>query len=159
MRLDQCSISSDPLSPPRPLHQVIFADTYALQLCVLFLLSFIGTACKMNIHKRCENNVAPNCGIDSKKLADALSLLGQTGDKLSVRRKKVRHTSPDKDNSLNYSLICSLSVPLNQQYRSINVIHPKSCYRSIGLGIFPPPPFPSLFPTQPQINTTKLSCL
>lgn len=45
-------------------------------------------SCKMNVHKRCEYNVAPNCGINSKKLADALSLIGQTGDKLSIRRKK-----------------------------------------------------------------------
>ncbi|PIK52502.1 hypothetical protein BSL78_10600 [Apostichopus japonicus] len=65
-----------------------FCDHCGSLLYGMFKQGLQCSPCKMNIHKRCENNVAPNCGIDSKKLADALSLLGQTGDKLSVRRKK-----------------------------------------------------------------------
>ena len=33
-------------------------------------------ACRMNIHKRCREMVANNCGVDSKQLAETLSLLG-----------------------------------------------------------------------------------
>ncbi|XP_022090555.1 calcium-independent protein kinase C-like isoform X4 [Acanthaster planci] len=45
-------------------------------------------ACKMNVHKRCDKNVAPNCGINPKRMAEILSEMGVTGDKLSIRRKK-----------------------------------------------------------------------
>ncbi|XP_033624712.1 calcium-independent protein kinase C-like isoform X2 [Asterias rubens] len=45
-------------------------------------------ACKMNIHRRCDRNVAPNCGINPKRMAEVLSEMGVTGDKLSIRRKK-----------------------------------------------------------------------
>ncbi|XP_052007007.1 protein kinase C epsilon type-like [Xyrauchen texanus] len=48
--------------------------------------------CKMNVHKRCENNVAPNCGVDARGIAKVLSDLGVTPDKLSgsvQRRKKI----------------------------------------------------------------------
>ncbi|XP_077076960.1 protein kinase C, eta, b isoform X1 [Siphateles boraxobius] len=33
-------------------------------------------SCKMNIHKRCEQNVAPNCGVNSLELASKLSEIG-----------------------------------------------------------------------------------
>uniref|UniRef100_A0A8C1Y943 Protein kinase C n=1 Tax=Cyprinus carpio TaxID=7962 RepID=A0A8C1Y943_CYPCA len=39
--------------------------------------------CKMNVHKRCESNVAPNCGVDARGIAKVLSDLGVTPDKLS----------------------------------------------------------------------------
>uniref|UniRef100_A0A9J7YQP0 protein kinase C n=1 Tax=Cyprinus carpio carpio TaxID=630221 RepID=A0A9J7YQP0_CYPCA len=46
--------------------------------------------CKMNVHKRCESNVAPNCGVDARGIAKVLSDLGVTPDKLSgsVQRRK-----------------------------------------------------------------------
>ncbi|XP_018907976.1 protein kinase C isoform X1 [Bemisia tabaci] len=34
------------------------------------------TVCKFNVHRRCQKNVANNCGINSKELAEALSNLG-----------------------------------------------------------------------------------
>uniref|UniRef100_A0AAY4DB51 Protein kinase C n=1 Tax=Denticeps clupeoides TaxID=299321 RepID=A0AAY4DB51_9TELE len=49
--------------------------------------------CKMNVHRRCESNVAPNCGVDARGIAKVLSDLGVTPDKISStaqRRKKVR---------------------------------------------------------------------
>ncbi|KAA0717689.1 Protein kinase C epsilon type [Triplophysa tibetana] len=50
--------------------------------------------CKMNVHKRCESNVAPNCGVDARGIAKVLADLGVTPDKLSgsvQRRKKISH--------------------------------------------------------------------
>lgn len=45
----------------------------------------------MNVHRRCESNVAPNCGVDARGIAKVLSDLGVTPDKISSsaqRRKK-----------------------------------------------------------------------
>ncbi|KAG9346216.1 hypothetical protein JZ751_008041 [Albula glossodonta] len=49
--------------------------------------------CKMNVHRRCESNVAPNCGVDARGIAKVLADMGVTPDKISSstqRRKKVR---------------------------------------------------------------------
>ncbi|KAM8859351.1 protein kinase C epsilon type-like [Spinachia spinachia] len=48
--------------------------------------------CKVNVHRRCESNVAPNCGVDARGIAKVLSDLGVTPDKISNsghRRKKL----------------------------------------------------------------------
>ncbi|XP_010774599.1 protein kinase C epsilon type-like, partial [Notothenia coriiceps] len=48
--------------------------------------------CKVNVHRRCESNVAPNCGVDAKAIAKVLSDLGVTPDKIcnsALRRKKL----------------------------------------------------------------------
>ncbi|KAK7901120.1 hypothetical protein WMY93_017889 [Mugilogobius chulae] len=48
--------------------------------------------CKVNIHRRCEQNVAPTCGVDARGIAKVLSDLGVTPDKISSssqRRKKL----------------------------------------------------------------------
>ncbi|XP_029767602.1 protein kinase C epsilon type [Terrapene carolina triunguis] len=47
--------------------------------------------CKMNVHRRCETNVAPNCGVDARGIAKVLADLGVTPDKITnsgQRRKK-----------------------------------------------------------------------
>ncbi|XP_013409848.1 calcium-independent protein kinase C isoform X2 [Lingula anatina] len=44
--------------------------------------------CKMNVHKRCQKNVANNCGINTRDMATVLADLGITGDKLGMRKKK-----------------------------------------------------------------------
>ncbi|XP_055018995.1 protein kinase C epsilon type-like isoform X2 [Boleophthalmus pectinirostris] len=47
--------------------------------------------CKVNIHRRCEQNMAPTCGVDARGIAKVLSDLGVTPDKISStthRRKK-----------------------------------------------------------------------
>lgn len=46
----------------------------------------------MNVHRRCETNVAPNCGVDARGIAKVLADLGVTPDKITnsgQRRKKV----------------------------------------------------------------------
>ncbi|XP_010862655.1 protein kinase C epsilon type isoform X2 [Esox lucius] len=48
--------------------------------------------CKMNVHKRCQANVAPNCGVDAKGIAKVLAEMGVTPDKICTmaqRRKKL----------------------------------------------------------------------
>uniref|UniRef100_A0A8C2XDD5 Protein kinase C n=1 Tax=Cyclopterus lumpus TaxID=8103 RepID=A0A8C2XDD5_CYCLU len=48
--------------------------------------------CKVNVHRRCESNVAPTCGVDARGIAKVLADLGVTPDKISNsanRRKKV----------------------------------------------------------------------
>uniref|UniRef100_A0A3Q3KMC3 Protein kinase C n=1 Tax=Mastacembelus armatus TaxID=205130 RepID=A0A3Q3KMC3_9TELE len=53
--------------------------------------------CKMNVHRRCETNVAPNCGVDARGIAKVLSDLGVTPDKISntaQRRRKVTSSPP-----------------------------------------------------------------
>ena len=49
------------------------------------------SACKLNVHKRCHKNVANNCGVKTKEMADVLKGMGLTGNKLSesMRVKKV----------------------------------------------------------------------
>lgn len=46
--------------------------------------------CSMNIHRRCELNVANNCGVDTKQLAEMLNQIGITMDKTQPRKSKVR---------------------------------------------------------------------
>ncbi|XP_066532450.1 protein kinase C, eta, b isoform X2 [Hoplias malabaricus] len=41
--------------------------------------------CKMNIHIRCEENVAPNCGVNSAELASKLAEIGLQAGRLSKR--------------------------------------------------------------------------
>jgi len=47
---------------------------------------YVHAACKMTIHKRCEKNVAKNCGINTKDLAERLKELGLFGKKVSLVR-------------------------------------------------------------------------
>lgn len=49
--------------------------------------------CSMNIHRRCEGNVANNCGINTKQLAELLNEMGITMDKTPPRRSKVSSLS------------------------------------------------------------------
>ncbi|VDM46879.1 unnamed protein product [Toxocara canis] len=52
------------------------------------------SVCKLNVHKRCQRNVANNCGINAKQMALELAQLGLTGDKMSIRsKKKARNSS------------------------------------------------------------------
>ncbi|XP_039387371.1 protein kinase C epsilon type isoform X5 [Mauremys reevesii] len=89
----------------RRVHQVNghkFMATYLRQPtycshCRDFIWGVIGKqgyqcqVCKMNVHRRCETNVAPNCGVDARGIAKVLADLGVTPDKITnsgQRRKK-----------------------------------------------------------------------
>ncbi|XP_026170824.1 protein kinase C epsilon type [Mastacembelus armatus] len=55
--------------------------------------------CKMNVHRRCETNVAPNCGVDARGIAKVLSDLGVTPDKISNTAQRRRKLTPGQDPS------------------------------------------------------------
>ena len=42
----------------------------------------------MNVHKRCQKNVANNCGINTKEMAQILAKMGISTDKLGPPRSK-----------------------------------------------------------------------
>ncbi|XP_042884672.1 calcium-independent protein kinase C-like [Penaeus japonicus] len=44
--------------------------------------------CNMNVHKRCQKNVANNCGIDVKQLSEILATMGIRPQDESAKRKK-----------------------------------------------------------------------
>ncbi|CAL1536968.1 unnamed protein product [Lymnaea stagnalis] len=55
--------------------------------------------CKMNIHKRCQKNVANNCGTNTRDMAQILSEMGISGDKLRPKppKKMSISESPNKN--------------------------------------------------------------
>ncbi|XP_071478681.1 LOW QUALITY PROTEIN: calcium-independent protein kinase C-like [Diadema antillarum] len=65
-----------------------FCDHCGSLLYGLFKQGVQCEVCKMNVHKRCSRNVANNCGVNNKEMADILREMGVTGDKLSIKRKK-----------------------------------------------------------------------
>ena len=60
----------------------------------IFILNFffsffkLNSACNMNVHKRCQKNVANNCGINTKEMAEILNAIG-VNTKINQRKKKV----------------------------------------------------------------------
>ena len=56
--------------------------------------SYVFPACYTNVHKRCQRNVANNCGINTKQLAEMLTRMGVSSQKLTQRRKKVPSLPP-----------------------------------------------------------------
>lgn len=56
--------------------------------------------CSMNIHRRCQDNVANNCGINTKQLAEILNEMGITMDKSTPpRRSKYINNQAAADSS------------------------------------------------------------
>ncbi|XP_067100291.1 protein kinase C epsilon type [Osmerus mordax] len=53
--------------------------------------------CKMNVHRRCEANVAPNCGVDARGIAKVLADMGVTPDKISNTAQRRRKLAPGQD--------------------------------------------------------------
>ena len=61
------------------------------------------SVCKLNVHKRCQKNVANNCGINTRDLAQILQELGITSEKLSQKgRKKVSKSTAGQGKVKNY---------------------------------------------------------
>ncbi|CAO2604449.1 Protein kinase C epsilon type [Lemmus lemmus] len=56
--------------------------------------------CKMNVHRRCETNVAPNCGVDARGIAKVLADLGVTPDKITNSGQEEHRASSSTDGQL-----------------------------------------------------------
>uniref|UniRef100_A0A3B3BRE8 Protein kinase C n=1 Tax=Oryzias melastigma TaxID=30732 RepID=A0A3B3BRE8_ORYME len=63
--------------------------------------------CKMNVHRRCETNVAPNCGVDARGIAKVLSDMGVTPDKISntAQRRRKENGQSQRRNLKDFSFI------------------------------------------------------
>lgn len=62
-------------------------DRFRLRVLLEFINIYI-LACNMNVHKRCQKNVANNCGINTKEMAEILNAIG-VNTKINQRKKKV----------------------------------------------------------------------
>lgn len=51
---------------------------------------FVYTACNINVHKRCQKNVANNCGINTKAMAEILSTMNISPDK-QIKTPKINY--------------------------------------------------------------------
>lgn len=70
-----------------------FCDHCGSLLYGLFKQGLQCEVCSMNVHKRCQKNVANNCGIDTKKMALLLSEMGISPDKQGPPRNRSRNVS------------------------------------------------------------------
>lgn len=81
----------------------------------------------MNVHKRCQTNVANNCGLNAKAFADTLMGLGISGDQLfkSGKKKKTSITQSslklvhsvrrDQSNSGQHSIAGHIDHPFENE--------------------------------------------
>ena len=91
MEADSSGLISERFSRLSPnLGTKTFSHWYHLRKLSLLIFMHV-SACKMNVHKRCHRNVANNCGINAKEMAQRLKDMGLTGNILSesMRVKKV----------------------------------------------------------------------
>lgn len=64
---------------------VYFIDSFITSHVCVYMI-----ACNMNVHKRCQKNVANNCGINTKEMAEILNAIG-VNTKINQRKKKVNY--------------------------------------------------------------------
>ena len=72
---------------------------FAVALKILLPCHFVAV-CNMNVHKRCQKNVANNCGINTKEMAQILAAMGISTDKLGP--------PPRKPNKVSCTPFCNL---------------------------------------------------
>ncbi|XP_015439794.1 PREDICTED: protein kinase C isoform X2 [Dufourea novaeangliae] len=69
-----------------------FCDHCGSLLYGLFRQGLQCEACHINVHKRCQKNVANNCGIDTKAMADILNEMKISPDK-QIKTPKINYTT------------------------------------------------------------------
>lgn len=88
------------------IQQVVYATLSTNEIPLLRLYGIIRQGlkcevCSMKIHRRCEENVANNCGINTKELAAILNEMGITMDKSTPPRRSKYMNASTSDNSSN----------------------------------------------------------
>lgn len=73
--------------------------------------------CKMNIHKRCQRNVANNCGTNTRDMAQILQDMGITWDKINPSRRSKKPSipgseSPNKSAGVAHTRSYSSPIPI-----------------------------------------------
>ncbi|XP_046444312.1 calcium-independent protein kinase C-like [Daphnia pulex] len=68
-------------------------------------------ACNMNVHKRCQKNVANNCGINTKEMAEILNAIG-VNTKINQRKKKASIIESTGSGGSCSSMMSAASLPI-----------------------------------------------
>jgi novel protein kinase C epsilon type len=71
----------------------------------------------MNVHKRCQKNVANNCGINLKDLADTLMGMGFSSDKLSKSTRCIKPSISESPNRMTEMSPLPSTGDHNEQFR------------------------------------------
>jgi len=71
-------------------HKFTWCDHCGSLLYGLYRQGLQCEACDFNVHKRCKANVANNCGINARQLADILNDMGMTPSKLNESAKPAK---------------------------------------------------------------------
>lgn len=74
-----------------------FCDHCGSLLYGIFKQGLQCAACKLNTHHRCQKNVPNNCGINTRDMAQILSQMGISSDKLNKTKKVPISDSPSKE--------------------------------------------------------------
>ncbi|PWA21415.1 hypothetical protein CCH79_00003164 [Gambusia affinis] len=54
-------------------------------------------SCRMNVHRRCETNVAKNCGVDARRMGKVLAEMGVTPEKISSTAERRMKLTSEQD--------------------------------------------------------------
>ncbi|PVD26674.1 hypothetical protein C0Q70_14352 [Pomacea canaliculata] len=82
--------------------------------------------CKMNIHKRCQRNVANNCGTNTRGMAQILQEMGISWEKLGQTKRNKKPSiseSPNKTSAVAHGRSFSSPIPVTQDQEELEVGH------------------------------------